>query len=594
MKTGIISGLFIVIAGLCAFSFKQVKETPEKSVTQTLIVQVDDFSRLITQSQRALESGKATKKQLQQLFLQTRSSYKKFEWAAEYFTPNITRFVNGPPVPEVEMAGSLVLEPEGLQVIEGLLFPRYDIRRKKELLQQLKLLQSNCTKYRIYFKNIDISNWQIFDAAKLEVFRILTLGITGFDNPLTLKSMKEAEVSLRNLQTVLAEFPNHDSLTETLAAARGYLLKNTDFNTFDRAFFITRYGNEITRVITLREKQLHLPVVKYNRLLNQDAATLFDKDAFNVNAYAPAPEYFVTDEKVALGRKLFSDPVLSGNQARSCASCHRPELAFTDGLVKNTVINGKGLLRRNTPTLLNAALQPFQFYDLRAITLEDQGMDVIQNKDEMHGSMKVAVEKLWQDKTYRALFSAAFPKNDRTAIDTLEITNALGSFIRSLTRLDSRFDEYMRGSKTAMNRQELNGFNLFMGKAKCATCHYMPLFNGTFPPKFIRIETEVIGVPKSPSGKKIDPDRGAYDIINISSLQHSFKTTTVRNAARTAPYMHNGVFKTLDEVVDFYNKGGGAGTGIKIDNQTLAADPLQLTKKERAELVAFIKSLNSK
>lgn len=594
MKTGIISGVFIVIAGLCTFSFEQAKQTPEKLVTQTLIAQVDDFSGLISQSQRALESGKANEKQLQRLFLQTRLSYKKFEWAAEYFTPNITRFVNGPPVPEVEMAGSLVLEPEGLQVIEGLLFPDYHVSQKKEILKQLKLLQADCSKYRIYFKNIDILNWQIFDAAKLEVFRILTLGITGFDNPLTLKSMKEAEVSLQNLQTVLAEFPDQDNLAEILTAARGYLLKNTDFNTFDRAAFITRYGNEITRAITLREKQLHLPVVKYNRLLNQDAATLFDKNAFDVNAYAPAPEYFVTDQKVALGKKLFSDPILSGNQARSCASCHKPELAFTDGLVKNTVISGKGLLRRNTPTLLNAALQPFQFYDLRAITLEDQGMDVIQNKDEMHGSMKAAVEQLWQDKTYRALFSAAFPKDDRTAIDTLEITNALGSFIRSLTQLNSRFDEYMRGNKTAMNRQELNGFNLFMGKAKCATCHYMPLFNGTFPPKYIRIETEVIGVPRTPSGKKIDPDRGAYDILNISSLQHAFKATTVRNAARTAPYMHNGVFKTLDEVVDFYNKGGGSGTGIKIDNQTLSADPLKLTKKESAELVAFIKSLDSK
>lgn len=594
MKTGIISGLFIVIAGLCTFSFKQEKEAPEKTITQLLITQTDDFSRLVGQSQKALESGKTNEKQLQQLFLQTRLSYKKFEWAAEYFTPNITRFVNGPPVPEVEMGGSLVLEPEGLQVIEGFLFPRYDVSKKKVLLQQLKLLQSNCAKYRIYFKHIDISNWQIFDAAKLEVFRILTLGITGFDNPLTLKSMKETEVSLQQLQTVLAEFPNPDNLPETLTAARGYLLKNTGFNTFDRAVFITRYGNEITRAITLRQKQLHLPVVKYNRLLNQDAATLFDENAFDVNAYAPAPEYFVTDQKVALGKKLFSDPVLSGNQSRSCASCHRPEQAFTDGLVKNTAIGGKGLLRRNTPTLLNAALQPFQFYDLRAITLEDQGMDVIQNKDEMHGSMKVAVEKLWQDKTYRALFAAAFPKNDRTTIDTLEITNALSSFIRSLTRLNSRFDEYMRGSNTAMNRQELNGFNLFMGKAKCATCHYMPLFNGTVPPKYIRLETEVIGVPKSPSGKKIDPDRGAYDIINISSLQHSFKTTTVRNAARTAPYMHNGVFKTLEEVIDFYNKGGGTGRGIKIDNQTLSADQLKLTKKETAELVAFIKSLDSK
>ncbi|HEY0175885.1 MAG TPA: cytochrome c peroxidase, partial [Pedobacter sp.] len=384
------------------------------------------------------------------------------------------------------------------------------------------------------------------------------------------------------------------NLIGKLDSANSYLQKNTDFNSFNRAAFITGYGNPVTTGITNLQKQLHISVIRYNRLLRQDAATLFDKNAFDVNAYAPSPEYFVTDKKVALGKKLFSDPILSGNQSRSCASCHQPEEAFSDGLVKNTLINGKGLLRRNTPTLLNAALQPSQFYDLRAATLEDQATDVIQSKDEMHGNMQTAVKRIWCDKTYRQLFSEAFPKKDRTAIDTLEVTNALGSFVRSLTRLDSRFDEYMRGNKTAMNEEELNGFNLFMGKAKCATCHYMPLFNGTFPPKYIRIEAEIIGVPQTLSGKTIDPDMGSFDILNISSFKHAFKTTTVRNAARTAPYMHNGVFKTLDEVIDFYNKGGGAGMGIKIDNQTLSADQLQLSPKETAALVAFIKSLDSK
>jgi cytochrome c peroxidase len=132
-----------------------------------------------------------------------------------------------------------------------------------------------------------------------------------------------------------------------------------------------------------------------------------------------------------------------------------------------------------------------------------------------------------------------------------------------------------------------------MGKAKCATCHYMPLFNGTFPPRFQKIEAEVIGVPKSIRENIIDQDMGRYAIVKVESLKHAFKTPTVRNAELTSPYMHNGVFNTLEQVMDFYNKGGGAGLGMKIKNQTLPFDSLSLSLKEQNDIIAFIKSLNS-
>jgi len=194
--------------------------------------------------------------------------------------------------------------------------------------------------------------------------------------------------------------------------------------------------------------------------------------------------------------------------------------------------------------------------------------------------MIVAAQRLWQNKSYRELFSEAFPQKNRTGIDTLEVMSAIGSYVRSLVALNSRFDEYMQGNKAAMNQQELNGFNLFMGKARCATCHYMPLFNGSFPPQYSIIESEVIGVPKTIQQTAIDTDMGRYNILKTPAFKHAFKITTVRNAARTAPYMHNGVFTTLEQVIDFYNKGGGAGLGYKVDNQTLAADKLNLSKKE--------------
>jgi cytochrome c peroxidase len=587
------------ILGYTLFSTGKEKPTPEKAIEQTLLLQTNDLAVFLRDKfQKAVESRLPDEKELQQLFLQARLRYKKIEWATEYFDPTTSRVMNGAPVPEVDVSSGKAFDPAGLQVIEAYLFPKYDAGKQKELVQQLKVMQAGCNKYRTYFSNIDIFDWQVFDAAKLEVFRILTLGITGFDDPLTQKSMVECAASLQNLQNIMAYYGAGDEqaaiLKQQLSEAVSYLKNNTGFNTFNRAQFITQYGNPITRSISRLELHLKIHVIRYNRLLRQDAETLFDTDAFDVNAYAPDMALGMTAKKVQLGKMLFADAALSGTGTRSCRSCHQPEKAFTDGLVKNSVLGSKQSLKRNTPTLLNAALQPSQFYDLRVNTLEDQASNVVNNKDEMHGSMAVAAKRLWQNSTYREMFTAAYHNKKRTEIDTLEVMNALGSYVRSLTVLNSRFDTYMRGNNTAMNKAELNGFNLFMGKAKCATCHYMPLFNGTLPPRFAKIESEVIGVPRSASAKIIDDDMGRYNTIQTPSFSHAFKVTTVRNAARTAPYMHNGVFTTLDQVMDFYNKGGGTGLGIKVDNQTLPFDKLNLTAKESKDIIAFIRSLDSR
>jgi cytochrome c peroxidase len=588
-----VTKILLLAASVIWLSCNQPPPPPEKIIAQTLLTQVDSFAALCNTLQHAVEHGNTNDKQLHELFLRTRIGYKKIEWATEYFEPATARFVNGPPVQEVEADGQ-VLEPAGLQVIENLLYPSYDSTRKEDLLRQLHLLQPACVSFKRHFANIDILDWQVFDAAKLEVFRVMSLGITGFDDPLSLESMKESAAALIGLENILPLYAHAETLLPGLQRASSYLNQHDDFNSFDRAEFIRSYANPLSTAITVQQQQLKMAITRYNRLLNQDAKTLFDTNAFNVNAYMPDATAFMTDEKVVLGRRLFADPLLSGTGTRSCQSCHQPDKAFADGLLKNTIIGGHKLLSRNTPTLINAALQPSLFYDLRAKSLEDQALAVVQNEKEMHGSIKLSVARLWKDSSYRRLFVSAFPKKDRTDIDTLEVMNALGSYIRSLTFLNSRFDEYMRGNKAALNDSEINGFNLFMGKAKCGTCHYMPLFNGAFPPRFMKIESEVIGVPQSMDDKKIDADMGRYGVIKVPSFMHSFKTPTLRNIARTAPYMHNGVFSTLEQVMDFYNKGGGAGLGIKVDDQTLPFDRLDLTERQRNEIVAFMQSLDSR
>ncbi len=602
--------LFLLAAGWAVFfACTARKAPPEKAIAEKLLMQIDSFSVMCRELAGAVDTGSEEK--IKDFFLRTRLAYKKIEWAAEYFDPTAAKIVNGPPVQEVEIDGR-VIDPAGLQVMEAFLFPGIDTGHRADIHAQLERIQGACANYKRHFANIDILDWQVFDATKLEVFRIMTLGITGFDNPLSQKSMAESAASMESMREVLARYPAEGSgeMSDRFAAAARYLTANPDFNSFDRARFITDYANPLSTGITELEQALKIHVIRYNRLLNQDAKTLFDTNAFNVNAYVPDYISFTSPERIALGKLLFSDPALSATGTRSCQSCHQPARAFTDGLVKNTVLGNDVLLPRNTPTLINAALQPAQFYDLRVNTLEDQSRTVVQNNAEMHGDMRLSVQRLWQDTMYRRLFARAFPKNGRTGIDTLEVMNAIGSYVRSLVFLNSRFDVYMRGDRSALSAGEVNGFNLFMGRAKCGTCHYMPLFNGTFPPRYMKIETEVIGVPGKArgavgatgkagsagkaAGAVIDDDPGRYAIVKTESFKHAFKTVTVRNAARTAPYMHNGVFTTLEQVLDFYNKGGGKGLGMNITNQTLPFDKLDLTPQESADIIAFIHALDSK
>lgn len=264
-------------------------------------------------------------------------------------------------------------------------------------------------------------------------------------------------------------------------------------------------------------------------------------------------------------------------------------MAFTDGLKTNLSLNGSQLLR-NTPTLTYAGLQNAQFWDMRQTDLEKQSLDVIQNKDEMHGNIRDNIKNISSNPSYQKLIQKAFPKSKK--LEEWQLQNALASYVRSLNKFNSKFDQHFTEPATALSAEEQLGFNVFAGKGKCATCHFIPLFNGTVPPAYKKTEQEVIGTPQIKNGKKIDPDLGRYAQYKMPQLLHAFKTPTLRNVALTAPYMHNGVFKSLEEVVVFYNEGGGAGTGIAVDNQTLPTDKLNLTDKEQKALVAFMKTLS--
>ena len=591
MKLKHFSFLFLT---LCFFFSCQKKEVSKTTIKQDLLVDLTKLNNEIIQFEKLVNNNSPQKEILEQ-FKKSRLAYKKVEWAIEYFIPDTGRFMNGPALDEMELEENKSFEPHGFQVIEEMIYPEYSIENKKDIIRELHIFQSNIKQVSNTFEVITISDDYVLDAIEQNVFRVITLGITGFDSPILQSSVLEAGESLivipESLGKINSKSKSLSEIKKLTKKAQNYCKKNNNFNAFNRAIFISEYLNPISKKIKAFQKEENIKNVEKNSPLKPTIETLFDKNAFDVNAFVLSNEYNFTQEKAVLGEKLFYDKSLSKNNDRSCATCHHPEKAFTDGLKTNVSLTGSNLAR-NTPTLTYASLQNAQFWDMRQIDLEKQSVDVIQNKDEMHGSMENIHAKILLNKDYIKLFKKAYPKTLKA--ETWQIQNAIASYVRSLNSFDSRFDNYMRGQENSLTSLEIEGMNLFMGKAKCATCHFTPLFNGTVPPSYSKTEHEVIGTPNEASGKKLSPDLGRYQYNKMPQLVGAFKTPTVRNVAVTAPYMHNGVFKTLEEVVSFYNKGGGKGLGYEVENQTLPFDKLNLTVKEEQALVAFMKTLTDK
>jgi cytochrome c peroxidase len=531
-----------------------------------------------------------SQKEIQLQFLIAHQAYKKVEFLSEYYFPEVSKSLNGPALSEFEENDGKIIPPQGFQVIEEFIFPNYDPKNQAELEQQLGMLKGNLIRLDKIAKNNELTDAHVFDALRLEMFRIVTLGITGFDSPIAQKSIPEAAVALQTVQKhyIFYTDEKQKKTVQLFQEAIDYLKSNTNFNTFDRAHFILQFANPLSEALYQTQLELDIQPFKEVRGLKTTAKTLFEKNAFDPEGFSGFPNYKTTEEKIALGKILFNDPILSGNNSRSCASCHYEDLAFTDGLTTAKTLNGKSFLKRNTPTLKNIAFQRSYFADSRVSYLEDQAIAVITNKDEMHGSLDEVALKIKKNKNYIAKFNQAFSKSE---INAFSIKNALASYIRSLSNYDSKFDHYMR-EETSFSTEEKLGFNLFAGKAKCATCHFIPLTNGTVPPSFTRSESEVLGVPNK--NEELDNDLGKFNITKANIHLNSFKTPTLRNIEKTAPYMHNGIYTTLEEVIDFYNKGGGVGLGLAVDNQTLPSEKLNLKPEEIDALIAFMKTLTDK
>jgi cytochrome c peroxidase len=274
----------------------------------------------------------------------------------------------------------------------------------------------------------------------------------------------------------------------------------------------------------------------------------------------------LTPEKIELGKQLYFDPRLSRDNTVSCATCHDPEKGWSNGEAFATGVRGQ-VGGRSAPTIVNAAYSDLQFWDGRAERLEGQALGPIQNPIEMDLPIDEAVAKLNKIPGYRAAFQKVFG----TDVTADGIAKAIASFERTCLSGDAPYDRFKAGDTTALSEAAQRGMKIFFGKGQCSSCHVGHSFSD--------FSFHNIGVGM----EKETPDLGRYEVTKLLGDKGGFKTPTLREIARTAPYMHDGRFKTLEEVVDYYDKGG-------FDNPQIDEGifPLKLTPQEKTDLVKFL------
>lgn len=576
-------------------------------VRKLISADVDSLDQSLAGLQSILGSGRPDSARIRFAFRTARQRYKHLEAVAEFYAPALAAAFNSrrQEVDDDDAPPPATLSPSGFPALETVVFvptSTIDTDSARRIVTTMRPLVG---RLKDLLPALMPTSAQVIEIARLEIARVSTLGIAGFDAPGSGAGISESADALDGVRALLGAggrqfWPGltneRRAADSSLGDASRYLRANTDFDSFNRLAFIVGKSIPASNALDALRRAANTSSVQIPRAWRADAPSVYSPDAFNALAYAPSGTPAATPQLIALGTRLFFEPSMSGSGTRSCASCHTPSQAFSDGRVTAQSIDPTGArIRRNTPTLLNAAIQPAQFADERSVTLEDQALEVLRSPAEMGSSDVRAAAVLQSNTVYRTAFASVFAAQAEHAVTPLRVRQALAAYIRSLTALDSRFDRAVRGDTLALTSDERHGFTLFMGKAGCGTCHFAPLFGGNTPPLYMHADVEVIGTTRGPGAKSpLDPDSGRAAIDHLPLHLRAFKTPSLRNVTATAPYMHNGAFRSLDEVLRFYEAGGGLGRGARIDNQTLSADSLHLTTRERSAIISFLGALSDR
>lgn len=608
MKSILYSVLFLISVLSISYGFLGEKTPLVENFIQefdsdfkTLKVDVDAFIKA--------NASEVSKSELQNAYLKMRKSYKRVEPVLLYFDKTaVERDLNGAPLLKIEFntPGISVLNPKGLQVIDELMGEEqlnYSELKKicAEFLLKLnmvgKTLQLNLFNHRM-----------AIELYQLNLVKLLTLEQSGFDTPGTLNGLEDSKTTISTINKILTpylhDFPKLkdeiNQLKKLMNDAEKFIKKSDNFDSFDRATFLSKYLEPLYQKVNQIHQKTGIEYFdetsNYTMSFNTRSNHIFSDDFLNSDFYAGLI-IEDNDDLIKLGRTLFFDPVLSKNNERACASCHSPEEGFTNNKATSLAFDFKGTLDRNTPTILNSIYASDYFHDLRAEKISDLIEHVVFNEKEFATGFSTIENKLRKSKEYQDLFAKSFSQYDGEYINKNSINTALTAYVKSLVSWNSEFDKFARGEENSLSKDAKEGFNLFMGKAQCGICHFPPSFAGLVPPFFQDSESEVLGVTTKfdTINPILDSDLGRMSSQKLkdqaSHFKNSFKTPTIRNAEITFPYMHNGAFASLEEVLHFYNHGGGAGMGLDIENQTLPDSKLNLSTKEMNQIIIFIKSL---
>jgi len=298
------------------------------------------------------------------------------------------------------------------------------------------------------------------------------------------------------------------------------------------------------------------------------AAPLRLPTPLGLDAYTPTPDDNpLTRAAVELGRRLFFDPALSRDRTVSCATCHRPDRMFADGVRRSSGVLGRPA-SRHTPTLVNRAYGRRFFWDGRTSTLEETVLQPIQNPREMDLALDELLARLRAVADYGPLFDRAFDGG----VTADNVARALASYVRTLRSGDAPFDRFLAGDEAALTADAVVGFRLFVGRAHCSACHSGPTLTDD--------DLHNTGISWGAG------DLGRYAVTREDGDRGRFKTPTLRNASLTAPYMHDGSLATLEEVVEFYDRGGNPNPNLDPEIR-----PLRLTEHEKRQLLGFLRAL---
>lgn len=589
-----LSVLVLLILGRLDISLSTISE--KEKVYNNFVTDLNQLEESLT----LFGEGDFTHVDLSEKYVQLRSNFKAVEPLLYYLFPDeYNRYLNGAPLPKLEpnVPEINVIPPKGLQRMDELVHEAHP-----DLKAIQKIADDMLTSIRYIQKmvpTITLQDRHVLEASRLQLVRIASLCLSGFDTPGGSNYLDDLHANLLTLQFIFKSY-HQEELLVSLHKLSQEVSVNQEKEIIDAANLIRNHINPIYEDILdfhLQSGIEHVDEVADQELqVNYYAKNIFDTDFLNKSAFTRISETDLYETQSKLGKLLFYDPILSKDLTSSCASCHHPSLAFTDG--KKVMIGDQKASQsnRNTPTLINSIYNRKYFHDMRASKPDLQIDHVIYNEKEFNIDYVELIKRLQENDHYAALFKKAFP-DINNSISRYTITNSITQYVSSLSSFNSDFDRYMRQEIATIDQDVVEGFNLFMGKAACGSCHFIPVFNGLVPPGFNESESEILGVLANNDFDHpvLDQDSGRMKNGNLREqseiYMRSFKTPTLRNVSLTAPYMHNGVHHTLEETMTFYNNGGGQGMGLEVPYQTLPPDTLGLTTMEQNQIIRFMESL---